>query len=112
MKLQSGVANSRLEGNPQSLTPQERWQRTVEACGLSVDDAVLLEKPGALALATADGMIENVVGTFELPLGMASTSRSMVATTSFQWPSKSRRWSLLHPLWPASYADAGASKPP
>lgn len=70
MKLQSGVANSRLEGI-RNLTPQERWQRTVEACGLSVDDAALLEKPGALTLATADGMIENVVGTFELPLGMA-----------------------------------------
>jgi hydroxymethylglutaryl-CoA reductase len=70
VKLQSGVANSRLEGI-RNLTPQERWQRTVEACGLSVDDAALLEKPGALALATADGMIENVVGTFELPLGMA-----------------------------------------
>ncbi len=70
MKLQSGVANSRLEGI-RNLTPQERWQRTVKACGLSDDEAALLGKPGALALATADGMIENVVGTFELPLGMA-----------------------------------------
>ncbi|WP_440412894.1 hydroxymethylglutaryl-CoA reductase, degradative [Neorhizobium petrolearium] len=70
VKAQSGVANSRLEGI-RNLTPQQRWQRVVEAAGLSDDDAALLKEPSALPLATADGMIENVVGTFELPLGIA-----------------------------------------
>ena len=71
MNLQSGVANSRLEGL-RDLTPAQRWERVVEAAGLSAQDAALLAGPGALPLATADGMIENVVGTFELPLGIAA----------------------------------------
>ncbi|SHN04555.1 3-hydroxy-3-methylglutaryl-coenzyme A reductase [Roseibium suaedae] len=71
MKAQSGVANSRLEGF-RNLTPQQRWQKVVEAVDLDDADAALLAQPGALPLATADGMIENVVGTFELPLGVAA----------------------------------------
>ncbi|MDY6960339.1 MAG: hydroxymethylglutaryl-CoA reductase, degradative [Pseudomonadota bacterium] len=71
MKAQSGVANSRLEGL-RNLTPQQRWQQVVEAVGLSEDEAALLAKPGALAVETADGMIENVIGTFELPMGVAT----------------------------------------
>ncbi|WP_037112940.1 hydroxymethylglutaryl-CoA reductase, degradative [Pseudorhizobium marinum] len=71
MKAQSGVANSRLEGL-RNLTPQQRWQQVVEAVGLSEDEAALLAKPGALPLETADGMIENVIGTFELPMGVAT----------------------------------------
>lgn len=71
MKAQSGVANSRLEGF-RNLTPQQRWQKVVEAVDLDDADAALLDQPGALPLATADGMIENVVGTFELPLGVAA----------------------------------------
>ena len=71
MNLQSGVAKSRLEGL-RDITPAQRWERVVEAAGLSAQDAALLAGPGALPLATADGMIENVVGTFELPLGIAA----------------------------------------
>ncbi|WP_208980181.1 hydroxymethylglutaryl-CoA reductase, degradative [Roseibium suaedae] len=71
VKAQSGVANSRLEGF-RNLTPQQRWQKVVEAVDLDDADAALLAQPGALPLATADGMIENVVGTFELPLGVAA----------------------------------------
>ncbi|MBU1312914.1 MAG: hydroxymethylglutaryl-CoA reductase, degradative [Alphaproteobacteria bacterium] len=71
MKAQSGVANSRLEGL-RNLTPQQRWQQVVEAVGLSEDEAALLAQPGALPLETADGMIENVIGTFELPMGVAA----------------------------------------
>ena len=71
MKAQSGVANSRLEGL-RNLTPQQRWQQVVEAVGLSEDEAALFAKPGALPVETADGMIENVIGTFELPMGVAT----------------------------------------
>ncbi|KXF75383.1 3-hydroxy-3-methylglutaryl-CoA reductase [Paramesorhizobium deserti] len=71
MKAQSGVANSRLEGF-RNLTPQQRWRKVVEATGLGEDEAALLAEPGALPVETADGMIENVVGTFELPLGVAA----------------------------------------
>ncbi|WP_051776936.1 hydroxymethylglutaryl-CoA reductase, degradative [Pseudorhizobium pelagicum] len=71
VKAQSGVANSRLEGL-RNLTPQQRWQQVVEAVGLSEDEAALFAKPGALPVETADGMIENVIGTFELPMGVAT----------------------------------------
>ena len=71
MKAQSGVVNSRLEGF-RNLSPQQRWQQVVETVGLGEDEAALLAKPGALPISTADGMIENVIGTFELPLGVAA----------------------------------------
>jgi len=63
--------DSRLP-NMRSLTPQQRLHRVAEAAGLDAQDRALLAQAGALPLDVADGMIENVVGTFELPLGIAS----------------------------------------
>lgn len=54
-----------------SLTPQQRLQHIVAAAGLNPDEAALLNNSGALDRQLADGMIENVIGTFELPLGVA-----------------------------------------
>jgi hydroxymethylglutaryl-CoA reductase len=54
-----------------SLTPQQRLRHVVQAAGLDAAEARLLEHSGALDLALADGMIENVIGTFELPLAVA-----------------------------------------
>lgn len=71
MEVNSGVANSRIEGL-RNLSPHERWDRIVQHVGLSEDDRRLLKNPGALPISTADGMIENVIGTFELPLGIAT----------------------------------------
>jgi len=56
------------------LSPAQRLAHLVETCGLSADEAALLglsASSSALGLARADGMIENVFGTFELPLGIA-----------------------------------------
>ena len=55
-----------------SLAPAQRLAALGRAAGLSADDLALLSKPGALSPALADGMIENVVGTFELPMGVAA----------------------------------------
>lgn len=63
--------DSRLH-NFRALTPEQRLQEVSRAAGLSPEDVVLLSKPGALALTLADGMIENVIGTFELPMGVAA----------------------------------------
>ncbi|GAA6121206.1 hydroxymethylglutaryl-CoA reductase, degradative [Acidovorax sp. FG27] len=65
------VADSRL---PQfrSLTPAQRWDFLADACGLTDAERALVRQPGALPLPLADGMIENVFGTFELPMGVAS----------------------------------------
>ncbi|MBC7734894.1 MAG: hydroxymethylglutaryl-CoA reductase, degradative [Bacteriovorax sp.] len=55
-----------------SLTPAQRLEAVGRAASLSAEDLALLSQPGALALALADGMIENVIGTFELPMGVAA----------------------------------------
>jgi hydroxymethylglutaryl-CoA reductase len=63
--------NSRIE-NYRNLSCLERLDQAVAAAGLSASDRALLATPGALPLTLANGMIENVVGTFELPLGIAT----------------------------------------
>jgi hydroxymethylglutaryl-CoA reductase len=63
------VQDSRLP-NFRALTPAQRLDHLATAAGLSADDVALLKTPGALALSRADGMIENVIGTFELPFGI------------------------------------------
>ena len=66
--------DSRLPGF-RALSPEQRRAHLQRALGLSPDDCALLSTPGALPLPTADGMIENVIGTFELPLGVAGNFR-------------------------------------
>jgi hydroxymethylglutaryl-CoA reductase len=63
------VQDSRLP-NFRALTPAQRLDHLATAAGLSAEDVALLKTPGALALSRADGMIENVIGTFELPFGI------------------------------------------
>ncbi|WP_295850538.1 hydroxymethylglutaryl-CoA reductase, degradative [uncultured Xylophilus sp.] len=69
MSLDSRLPNFR------ALAPADRLAHIVQAAGLTADEAALLQSPGALGLTRADGMIENVVGTFELPLGVATNFR-------------------------------------
>ena len=64
------TVDSRL-ANFRSLTPPARLAQLVQSAGLSDADARLLSAPGALSLDRANGMVENVIGTFELPFGMA-----------------------------------------
>ncbi len=54
------------------LSPVERLKIVREFAGLSEEEAELLRRTGALELEQANRMIENVVGTTELPLGMAT----------------------------------------
>ena len=65
------VADSRLP-NFRALTPAERWDALATACDLTDDERALVAQPGALPTTLADGMIENVFGTFELPMGVAT----------------------------------------
>lgn len=70
---QSGGArsvNSRLQ-NLRNLTPAERMTHVADASHLSDADRQVFER-GGLPIALANGMIENVIGTFELPLGIAT----------------------------------------
>ncbi len=67
----STVVNSRIEGM-RDLSPTERRHKLAQVAGLSAGAAQALGRAGALPLEVADGMIENVIGTFELPLGIAT----------------------------------------
>ncbi|MDP3547563.1 MAG: hydroxymethylglutaryl-CoA reductase, degradative, partial [Phreatobacter sp.] len=55
-----------------NLEPAERIAMLSGAVGLTEAEQALLSSPGALPLNRANGMIENVVGTFELPFGVAT----------------------------------------
>jgi hydroxymethylglutaryl-CoA reductase len=54
------------------LSLQERLEKVVEFASLTQEEKELIAKTGSLSLDVADRMIENVVGTFELPLGIAT----------------------------------------
>lgn len=54
------------------LTPAERLKIVTEATGLSAEDARFIGAEGPLSLSDANRMIENVIGTFPLPLGVAT----------------------------------------
>jgi len=62
--------NSRLE-KFRDLSPADRLEHVAMAAGLA-DSARDALAGAALPLSLANGMIENVVGTFELPLGIAT----------------------------------------
>ncbi|SEF23046.1 hydroxymethylglutaryl-CoA reductase, degradative [Variovorax sp. NFACC27] len=64
------VADSRIP-NFRALTPAQRLEHLARAASLAADESALLEAPGALGVERANGMVENVIGTFELPLGVA-----------------------------------------
>jgi len=64
--------NSRIAGFHR-LTPEERLRAVRAFDGLSDDDIRQLRGgAGVLTVGRADKMIENVVGTYELPLGIAT----------------------------------------
>ena len=70
-----GMRNSRLGGFYQ-LNPFERLQAVRSFDGLNDEDLRQLHGGnGALTVERADKMIENVVGTFNLPLGIATNFR-------------------------------------
>jgi hydroxymethylglutaryl-CoA reductase len=64
------TTDSRLP-NFRTLNPAQRLAHIAKAAALNADEVALLAKPGALNLERADGMIENVIGTFELPFAVA-----------------------------------------
>ncbi len=65
------VKTSRLPGF-HKLTLKERLAKVAELAGLSEEDVKTLTKEGPLPLDIADKMIENVIGTMPLPLGIAT----------------------------------------
>ena len=65
------LPTSRIEGL-RNLSPSQRLHKIADAASLSRQSAEALRGDGALSHEIADGMIENVIGVFELPLGVAT----------------------------------------
>ncbi len=65
------MKTSRISGF-YKLTPEERLRIVAEFAELSNEEKELIRKTAKLPLDVADRMIENVIGTFELPLGIAT----------------------------------------
>src|SRR6476619_8428190 len=61
--------DSRLP-NFRALTPAERLDHIARVVNLTEEETALVTKPGALSVERANGMVENVIGTFELPFGI------------------------------------------
>ena len=53
------------------LSVQERAAEAAEFSGLTEEELNCLTNPGALSLETANHVIENVIGTYQLPIGVA-----------------------------------------
>ncbi|RLG96864.1 3-hydroxy-3-methylglutaryl-CoA reductase, partial [Candidatus Bathyarchaeota archaeon] len=53
------------------LSPEERLRIVKEFAGLTDEEASLLRDTGSLKIDLADRMIENVIGVFPIPLGVA-----------------------------------------
>jgi hydroxymethylglutaryl-CoA reductase len=54
------------------LSPEERLERVRKFAGLSAEEAAVLGNAGSLGIELADRMLENVIGGFTLPLGVAT----------------------------------------
>ena len=65
------VDNSRLKGF-YKLSVEQRRQRIAELANLSEDQIAALAQNGELDDSSADRMIENVIGTMSLPVGIAT----------------------------------------
>ena len=65
------MSKSSLVSGFYKLSPKERLVFVKEFAGLTDEEAALLQNAGSLPLDLADRMIENVVGAFPIPLGIA-----------------------------------------
>ncbi|MBI3740093.1 MAG: hypothetical protein HY258_13680 [Chloroflexi bacterium] len=64
------MTNSRISGF-YNLTLEERRAKLTDAAALSPDLLAVYSSNGGLSADSADHMIENVIGTHALPLGIA-----------------------------------------
>ncbi len=68
------MTDSRIPGFHKKSV-EERISEIASRTGLSAQDFEILRKDGPLEISLADRMIENVIGTFSLPLGVATNFR-------------------------------------
>ena len=63
----------RLFENFHRLTRVDRLARVREFCGLTEEEVSILSGETPLSLDVAEHLIENVVGFFPMPIGVATT---------------------------------------
>lgn len=69
------VVNGELFEGFSQLNHEQRLQRLLEMGALQPDDLTFLKQPQSLPLSLAEDFIENVIGYFPLPLGVAANLR-------------------------------------
>ena len=105
------VENSRVKGL-YKLSVEERRSLVAEAANLSDAHVAALAAHGELDETAADRMIENVIGTMSLPVGVATNFVIDGAhITSFRSAWRSPAWSQPHQTWP-SVVSATEDSPP
>lgn len=73
MKTDGGTLTGRSDiSSFYKLAPEERLKRVQEFAGLTDEECRLLSSGQALSLSQANRMIENVVGLFQMPFGIAT----------------------------------------
>lgn len=81
MSIQTNPANTKIKNDKvissrilafAKMTPQERVQTLVERGILDTDDIDVLNNQKSLDIGQAEKFIENCIGTFSLPLGVAT----------------------------------------
>lgn len=65
------MKTSRIEGF-YKLSPEERLEKVKEFAELTQEECDAISNTGGMPMEMVDRMIENVIGTFELPLGVAT----------------------------------------
>lgn len=65
------LVSSRLSGF-HALAPDDRQRKLLEDCGIEPEAAKAFVKNSVEQFALADAMVENAIGTFNLPLGIAT----------------------------------------
>lgn len=53
------------------LSPEDRLEEVAEFCGANGEELGALTDPNSLSLSKADLMVENVIGTYSMPMGVA-----------------------------------------
>ncbi|HVP41614.1 MAG TPA: hydroxymethylglutaryl-CoA reductase, degradative [Candidatus Krumholzibacteriaceae bacterium] len=70
-KEKVNVTKSSMLSGFYKLSPKERIKLVKEYAELTDEETALLQSTGSLPMETADRMIENVIGAFPIPLGIA-----------------------------------------
>lgn len=53
-----------------AMSVEERRSHIAKAAGLTPEQEALLSQPGGLPIESANSMVDNVIGTYALPIGV------------------------------------------